>query len=240
MQCRQSIRQSSRAQAVTHRRRGPGQHQAQSVGTLQSYLHSLEVRRCTHVTYFHSLEALACCAMLRVCVRVRAVCVRVRAVLGRFVYALCEYCEQELGFSHQVTDFWSYEFAKVRDTHTHTRTHTHTHTHTLRFLCLKSVGWHAWHARMHPCMCVCVCVCVCYVGVGMQCGAVCRHRPRISRQSALQEWHTCSRRCDTHTHTHRNTHTHTLSEEHTLRKHEKCFSEYAWGILRLTIFASAL
>lgn len=35
------------------------------------------------------------------------------AVLGRFVHALCEFCEERYGMSHKVSDFRSYEFAKV-------------------------------------------------------------------------------------------------------------------------------
>ena len=36
------------------------------------------------------------------------------AVLGRFVYTLNQFCREQYGMSYCVTDYWIYEFAKVR------------------------------------------------------------------------------------------------------------------------------
>lgn len=38
------------------------------------------------------------------------------AVLGRFLYALNEFCREKYGMDHSISDFHVYEFAKVRKT----------------------------------------------------------------------------------------------------------------------------
>jgi hypothetical protein len=35
-------------------------------------------------------------------------------VLGRFVYALNRFCQEAYGMEYDVSDYWVYEFAKVR------------------------------------------------------------------------------------------------------------------------------
>jgi hypothetical protein len=37
------------------------------------------------------------------------------AVLGRFVFALNVFCKEKYGLHHSVSDYWVYEFAKVRE-----------------------------------------------------------------------------------------------------------------------------
>jgi hypothetical protein len=56
----------------------------------------------------HKQTHMSMCGHKLICLPLFAV-----AVLGRFVFALNEFCAKKYGMQHSVSDYWIYEFAKV-------------------------------------------------------------------------------------------------------------------------------